>query len=140
MVQTRLLLQFLSLVMYRALQWSELRLHIKRVSYFQFVVCLQIHPLTGDIVNSKLFLMDSASHRALFKLLVYYCRFSYEDHGCHVGVLLTKEFCLFLLFGTSTWQHGRFIYCLLCLSGLCKKLEYRQHLGVFVNKPLTSSN
>ena len=31
--------------MYRTLQCSELRLHIKRVSYFQFVVCLQIDPI-----------------------------------------------------------------------------------------------
>ena len=49
---------------------------IKRVSYVHFVVCLQIHPLDGDIMNSKLFLMHCllrfASHRALIKFLVHY--------------------------------------------------------------------
>ena len=49
--------------MYRALQSSKLRLHIKRVSYFQFVVCLQIHLLAGNIMNLKLFLVHSASLR-----------------------------------------------------------------------------
>ena len=55
---------------------SELRLHIKKVSlYFQFVVCLHIHPLAGDIMNSKLFLMHSVSLRfasCINQFLVHY--------------------------------------------------------------------
>ena len=39
--------------MYLALQCSELRLHIKRVSYIHFVVCLQIHPRAGNKMNEK---------------------------------------------------------------------------------------
>ena len=68
--------------MYRAWQCSEFRLRIKRVSNFQFVVCLQIDPLAGDLMNSKLFLI-------------------------------------------SNIQISRSLY--------------RQHVGVFVNKPSTSS-
>ena len=46
---------------------------ILKVSYFQFVVCLQIHPLAGDIINSKLFLMLCfASLR-----IVHYSNFSF---------------------------------------------------------------
>ena len=76
----------------RTLQCSELRLHMKRVSCFQFVVCLQIHPLAGNIINSKLFLMHSAS-----------------------------------------------LPVASCITQISRSL-YRQRVGVFVNKSLTSSN
>ena len=39
--------------MYCELQRSELRLYIKRVNDFQFVVCLQIHISVGDTMNEK---------------------------------------------------------------------------------------
>ena len=42
-------------VMYRALQCSEPRLHIKRVSDLLFMVCLQIHTFARNIMNLKLF-------------------------------------------------------------------------------------
>ena len=59
--------------MYRALQCSEFRLRIKRVNIFQFVVCLQIHPLAGDVMNSRLFLMHSASFDIVyFKFVIHY--------------------------------------------------------------------
>ena len=35
------------------LQCSELRLHFKRVSYFQFIVYLQIPSRAGDITKEK---------------------------------------------------------------------------------------
>ena len=49
-----------ALVMYRALQLQcvELRLLIKRVKDFQFVVCLHIHPFAGNTINSKFFIMN----------------------------------------------------------------------------------
>ena len=51
----------------RAMQWTQIR-------DFQFVFCLQIHALAGDTMNSKLFLMHSASLLALIKFLVYLLR------------------------------------------------------------------
>ena len=65
---------------------------ILKVSYFQFLVFLQIHPLTGKTMNSKLFSMHSASLR--------------------------------------------FVSCIIQISHSL----YHQRVGVFVKKPLTSSN
>ena len=62
------------------------------VSFNLNVVCLQIHPLAGDLMNLKLFLLHSAS------LHIVHSNFS------------------FILY----------LYC--------------QHVSVFINKPLTSSN
>ena len=50
------------------------------------------------------------------------CRFSPDFmHGCHVGVLLTKKVDYFFCLGH---QHGRYVYCLLCLLGLCENQEF----------------
>ena len=56
--------------MYRTLQCSELRLHIKGVSYFQFVVCSQIYPLSGDTISMKLLIMNSAFASFIIQILL----------------------------------------------------------------------
>ena len=60
--------------MYRALQFSELRLHIKKIIIdFEVVFCIQIHALTGDTMNSKLILIlnsYSLHHAQIFPYFI----------------------------------------------------------------------
>ena len=57
-------------VMYRAVQSSELRFHIKRVRDFQIVFCLQIHAIAGHAMNSTLPILHSASPRAVLVIFL----------------------------------------------------------------------
>ena len=70
----------------RVLQCSELKLHVKKVSYIQFVVCLQIHARAGDIMSSKLFLM----HPASLHFASCFIQISHSLYRQRVGVFVNK--------------------------------------------------
>ena len=56
-----------------ALQWTQVA-YIKRVKNFHFVVCLHIHPLAGDTMNSKFFIMNSAFASFIIHISCSLCR------------------------------------------------------------------
>ena len=77
---------------------------------FTLSTCFILHYLNFVLLN-LMFLSLGGKHSFISsKLPVFTWR-----HGGHVSVTLTREFWLFLLFGTPTWPY---VYCLLYLLGL----------------------
>ena len=60
--------------MYRALQCSEFRSHIKRLGTFSsYLISLQIHVLAGDTMNLKMFLKHSAFATCIIQISCSLC-------------------------------------------------------------------
>ena len=97
---------------------SELKLLIKRVKDVQFVVCLHIHPLADNTMNSKFFIMNSA-----FTLLIIqiFCSLYRQRVSVYLMYSVKKIWCnQFANCGINVWE---------CLNYMVKWrwLEFLKH-------------